>query len=85
MLYTPIRKTIMTTRQITAQIPAAYYDTIVTMFKGLGIDYKEKVVQVAPDSKKAVMKGIEDALVEYKTLRAAGRKGRPVEELIDEL
>ncbi len=33
----------MTTRQITAQIPAAYYDTIVTMFKGLGIDYKENL------------------------------------------
>ena len=75
----------MTTRQITAQIPVDYYDTVVTMFKGLGIAYKEKKVQAAHSSKNMVMKNVEDALVEYKSLRKAGRKGRPVEELIDEL
>ena len=40
---------------------------------------------VTNDAKKAVLKDIEEAVVEYKSLRAAGRKGRPVEELIDEL
>ena len=75
----------METRQITANIPTAYYDTIITMFKGLGIDYNEKLKSTATGTKKTVLKSIEDAVVEYKSLRAAGRKGRPVEELIDEL
>ena len=77
----------MTTRQITAQIPIAYYDTVVTMFKGLGIDYKEKNGDstAVSRSKKTVLDDIENALVEYKKMRSSGRKGRPVEELINEL
>ncbi|MBP3741065.1 MAG: hypothetical protein J6I41_08115 [Bacteroidales bacterium] len=75
----------MITHQITANIPDAYYDTVVTMFKGLGIFYDEGKRTVTNDAKKAVLKDIEEAVVEYKSLRAAGRKGRPVEELIDEL
>lgn len=34
------------TRQITAQIPVAYYDIVVMMSKGLGISYLENVREI---------------------------------------
>lgn len=37
----------MDTRQLAAQVPVAYYDTVVTMFKGLGIYTREGRVILA--------------------------------------
>ena len=91
MLYTPIRKTIMTTRQITAQIPAAYYDTIVTMFKGLGIDYKENRSRAKakeapePDTKEYVLDSICRGMQEVRMWEAGKMKLKPAEDLLNEL
>lgn len=81
----------MTTRQITASIPAAYYDTIVTMFKGLGIDYKEKGCKAKakeapePDTKEYVLDSICRGMQEVRMWQAGKLKLKPAEELLNEL
>lgn len=81
----------MITRQITAQIPDAYYDTIVTMFKGLGIDYTEKNSKPKtkkdpePDTKEYVLDSICRGMREVRMWEAGKLKLKPAEELLNEL
>ena len=81
----------MVTHQITADVPAAYYDTIVTMFKGLGIDFKEKRSKAKakeapePDTKEYILDSICRGMQEVRMWEAGKMKLKPAEDLLNEL
>lgn len=78
----------MNTRQITAQIPIAYYDTVVTMFKGLGIAYKENVRKkkaTEPDSKEYILDSICRGMEEVRLWEQGKLQIKSAEELLNEL
>ena len=84
----------METRQITANIPAAYYDTIITMFKGLGIDYHVKpkkgvkaptTTQPEPDSKEYILNSICQGMKEVRLWEQGKLKLKSAEEVLREL
>ncbi|MBQ8703597.1 MAG: hypothetical protein IJ524_04420 [Bacteroidales bacterium] len=84
----------METRQITANIPSAYYDTIVTMFKGLGIDYNvkpkkavkaPKASQPEPDSKEYILNSICQGMKEVRLWEQGKLKLPTLEEALNEL
>jgi hypothetical protein len=79
----------MDTRQITAQIPVAYYDTVVTMFKGLGISFKENVRKTKkapePDTKEYVLDSICRGMEEVRLWEQGKLQLKSAEELLNEL
>lgn len=81
----------MITHQITANIPDAYYDTVVTMFKGLGIDYNVKPKKAAktpkpePDSKEYVLNSICQGMKEVRLWEQGKLKLKSAEEVLREL
>lgn len=84
----------MITHQITANIPDAYYDTVVTMFKGLGIDYNVKPKKAAkarttsqpePDSKEYVLNSICQGMKEVRLWEQGKLKLPTLEEALNEL
>ena len=81
----------METRQITAKIPSAYYDTNVTMFKGLGIDYSvntkktQKKQSPEPDSKEYILNSICQGMKEVRLWEQGKLKLRSAEEVLREL
>lgn len=84
----------MATHQITANIPDAYYNTVVTMFKGLGIDYNvkpkkaEKVPkssQPEPDSKEYILNSICQGMKEVRLWEQGKLQLPTLEEALNEL
>ncbi|MBR1785131.1 MAG: hypothetical protein IJ760_06820 [Bacteroidales bacterium] len=79
----------MATRQITAQIPAAYYETVVTMFKGLGISYTESGHKAKsapePDTKEYVLDSICRGMQEVRLWEQGKLQLKSAEELLNEL
>jgi len=78
----------MNTRRITAQIPVAYYDTVVNVFKGLGIAYKECTPTKEapePDSKEYILDSICRGMEEVRLWEQGKLKLKSAEELLNEL
>ena len=78
----------MNTRQITAQIPVAYYDTVVTMFKGLGISYEETINKKKtpePGSKEYILDSICRGMEEVRLWEQGKLQLPTLEDVLNEL
>ena len=78
------------TRPITVDMPAAYYDTFIEMFKGMGIKYADSKPKAtkpkpAPDSKEYILDTIAEGFHELQLWKDGKLEFKPAEELLNEL
>lgn len=78
------------TRPVTVDIPVAYYDTFIDMFKGMGIKYADSQPRAtkpkpAPDSKEYILDTIAEGFRELQLWKEGKLEFKPAEELLNEL
>jgi hypothetical protein len=70
-------------KQITISVPDKKYEFFIELVKNL--EFVKEVEEVKEPSKKEILAGIRQAVKEVKLIKAGKLRGRPVQELLDEL